>query len=81
MTNPTNTRAATAADLAAMVAELDSLITVPQLAAVLGKSTGMVYKLASSGQLPAPIRVPGFRGLRWTPESIRGYIAGLLPKT
>lgn len=83
MTDMTVTRAASAAELAEMVRDLSAyertLLTVTDLAALLGKSVSMIRKLRATGALPPPIRIRGFRGLRWTPGSIRSYLESLTP--
>jgi predicted DNA-binding transcriptional regulator AlpA len=69
-------RAATATELADMAAALDSLLSVSDVARLLNRSEGQVRNLRWRKILPEPIKVPN-RGLRWTPEQIKTYIASL----
>jgi excisionase family DNA binding protein len=48
------------------------LLTVRQVAAQLNVSTRQVWKLASSGRLPAPVRLA--RSVRWRESDIARFI-------
>lgn len=78
MNKDTNSRAASAPELADLAAEIDSLLSVADLAKLLGKSEQSVRNMRFKGILPEPRRIPGF-GLRWAPEQIRSYLESLNP--
>ncbi len=53
-----------------------TLLTIRDVAAVLGLSVGATYRRHQRGQLPAPVRIG--RSLRWTEDSINAMIAAAM---
>lgn len=80
MTNETNKRTATAADLAALAAELDSLLTVADLAKILDRPEATIRFWRFKRVLPEPIKLAS-GGVRWTRAQIADFIESqLAPK-
>ena len=80
MTNQTNNRTATAAELTNLAAELDALLTVADLAQLLGRSEAMIRFWRFKRVLPEPIKLAS-GGVRWTRAQIAEFIKSqLAPK-
>ncbi len=54
-------------------APLSPLMTVEQLAAMLQVSTRTIWRMRSSGQLPAPVHVGG--NIRWRVLDVENWLA------
>jgi excisionase family DNA binding protein len=51
------------------------LVTVKEVADVLGVTTAAVYKWIKEASMPAPMRLGGRRGiLRWSPSTINEWL-------
>ena len=61
---------------AILTAPLEALLSVRDLMELTGFSRISIYRMHNRGQLPRAL-VPGSRRLRWTPASIRTWLAGL----
>ena len=48
-----------------------SLLTMKDIAVLLGRPVRTVESLRYRGKLPEPIKIPGLIGLRWTPEQVK----------
>jgi predicted DNA-binding transcriptional regulator AlpA len=49
-------------------------------AAYLSISSRLLWRLSSTGEIPAPRRLPGARSTRWLRVDLDGYLAGLPPR-
>jgi prophage regulatory protein len=59
------------------VAQLtDALLKAQTVQATTGLSRSKLYAMVKAGKFPAPIRLSA-RCVRWTSESVRGWIASL----
>lgn len=50
------------------------LLSVGELAAMLGTTPRGIYNMRQRGQLPSPVKFPGL-GLRWSTVAVRGWLA------
>lgn len=50
------------------------LLSVGELAAMLGTTPRGIYNMRQRGQLPSPVKFPGL-GLRWSAVAVRGWLA------
>lgn len=55
----------------------DAVVDVKTVAALIGLSTNSVWRMARSGDLPAPIKV-GPKSTRWKVGALRAYLASLV---
>ncbi len=53
------------------------LLDVQQVAEKIGKSSRWVWRAASLGEFPRPVRV-GKRGSRWPEDEVEAWILGLI---
>jgi len=69
-TTPNNTQPLHVAQLT------DALLKAKTVQATTGLSRSKLYAMVKAGNFPAPIRLSA-RCVRWTSESVRGWIASL----
>lgn len=58
-------------------AELPLLLSVRQVAGLVGMSVRTTWRLVSTGELPGPVRVPGVRAAKWKRSAIEAWVHGL----
>lgn len=53
------------------------LLTVREVARLLGMSVRTIHRMRSANRLPAPVKLPGSRSLRFDKRDLEQFIEGL----
>jgi excisionase family DNA binding protein len=53
------------------------LLSAPEVAGCLGIGVRTVWRLVATGELPAPVRLPGTRATRWRRADLDRFVEGL----